>query len=65
MESLQRGGSEELNQPGSVQLTLVSNFPYIDYFSPKSPLMDRPLAEATHQTMSDNRSGNVETPEAF
>lgn len=38
--------------------------PYTDDFSPDSPWMDLPLAEATYQTMNDNCSDNMETPEA-
>lgn len=38
--------------------------PYIDAFSPKSPWMELPLAEATYQTMNDNCSDNMGTPEA-
>lgn len=38
--------------------------PHIDDFSPKSPCMDLPRAEAMYQTMKDNCSDNVGTLEA-
>lgn len=68
MEVLQREGSGKLitnHVSVHFSLALASNFPCIDYFSPKHLVTDLPLAEARYATMKDNWSDNLESPEAF